>query len=122
MTKKQKSLPPAVAAAAQLKLIGNITPRRWSEEITFESGKPDFAAITVLAELMYQYRPFQVFDPKTSELRGWSKKFEGDRWQCSANYFQKFGLTKKQTLDATLILSTVIIGCGTWMKGEAAGG
>jgi hypothetical protein len=103
--KKNKTLPPAVAAIAQLKLIGNITPRRWYEEIVFESGKPDFAAICILAELMYQYRPYQVYDQKTGDPRGWAKKFQGDRWQCSANYFQKFGLTKKQTLDATMRLA-----------------
>jgi len=103
--KKNKKLPPAVAAVAQLKLIGNITPRRWYEEIVFESGKPDFAAICILAEIMYQYRPYQVYDQKTGDPRGWAKKFQGDRWQCSANYFQKFGLTKKQTLDATMRLA-----------------
>ena len=95
-----KKLPPQVAAVAQLRLIGNITPRRWYTELTFPNGQPDFAAITVLSEILYQYKPFEIFDKK-GELIGWGKKFRGEKWQCSSDHFKRFGLGKDQTLDAT---------------------
>ena len=38
-------------------LTGNITPHDWYEKFTNNRGRPDFSLISVLAEIVYWYRP-----------------------------------------------------------------
>lgn len=92
-------LPAAVAEIGQMHFEGNIIPHRWYQHITLESGKPDLPAITILAEIVYWYRPYQLLDQRGRPLL--YKRFDGDMFQCSAAYFEaKFGLTKTQARRA----------------------
>ena len=93
------SLPPAVAEIGKIHFEGNIIPHQWYQHITCESGKPDLPAITILAEIIYWYRPYQTLTKSGRSIL--HKRFEGDRFQCTAAYFvDKFGLTKDQTRKA----------------------
>ncbi len=92
-------LPAPVAEIGKIHFEGNIVPHRWYQHITLGSGKPDLPAITILAEIVYRYRPRQTLDKRGKPLP--RKHFDGDMFQCTAAYFEaKFGLTKDQTRKA----------------------
>lgn len=66
---------------------GNVIPNNWYKEITTKSGNPDLPAITMLAEIVYWYRP----------SKNGSKKFQNDIWQTSYNHFEtKFGYNRQK--------------------------
>ena len=46
-----------VEKIGQLQITGNVIPTSWFRNITFANGKPHFVAITILAEIVYWYRP-----------------------------------------------------------------
>lgn len=87
-----------VAAVASLQVAGNVIPRRWYSEILLPSGKPDLVAITILAEIVYWYRPIELApDPKEPTVTLYARKFKSEFWQCSYSYWHRhFGLTKRQ--------------------------
>ncbi len=92
-------LPLAVAEIGKIHFEGNIIPHLWYQHITLESGKPDLPAITILAEIVYWYRPYQTLTKGGKPIL--RKHFDGDRFQCTAAYFVgKFGFTKDQTRKA----------------------
>ena len=92
-------LPAPVAEIGMIHFTGNIIPHQWYQHITLSSGKPDLPAITILAEIVYRYRPRQTLDKRGNPLP--RKHFDGDMFQCTAAYFEsKFGLTKDQTRKA----------------------
>ncbi len=63
------------------------------------SGKPDLPAITLLAELVYWYRPYQTLTKGGRAIL--KKHFDGDMFQCTAAYFtSKFGFSKDQVRKA----------------------
>lgn len=66
---------------------GNLIPNSWYKEITTKSGNPDLAAIALLAEIVYWYRP----------AKDGTKKFQDDIWQTSYDYFEeKFGYNRQK--------------------------
>lgn len=66
---------------------GNIIPNDWYKKITNNSGRPDLAAIMVLAEIVYWYRPG----------KDGNNKFKDDAWQTSYEYFEnKFGHNRQK--------------------------
>ena len=92
-------LPAPVAEIGMIHFTGNIIPHQWYQHITLGSGKPDLPAITILAEIVYRYRPRQTLDKRGKPVP--CKHFDGDMFQCTAAYFEaKFGLTKDQTRKA----------------------
>ena len=48
-----------MAEIGKIHFTGNIIPHQWYQHITLGSGKPDLPAITILAEIVYRYRPRQ---------------------------------------------------------------
>lgn len=69
------------------RFTGNIIPNNWYKKITTNSGRPDLASITILAEVVYWYRP----------NRDGGNKFNGDLWQSSYEYFEnKFGYNRQK--------------------------
>lgn len=100
-----KYAPPEVLAIGEINFTGNVTPHSWYEHLRYDSGKPHLNAITILAEIVYWYRPVEVRDETTGELLGYKKKFKGDKLQRSyASFANQFGLTKKQARDAISFL------------------
>lgn len=90
-----------VMAIGQINLTGNVIPASWWRHITLPSGRPDQTAITLLAEIVYWYRPAEVRNETTGELVGYRKRFRGDKLQRSYQAFaEQFGFGKRETADA----------------------
>ncbi|TMU83442.1 DnaD domain protein [Bacillus sp. BHET2] len=84
----------------ELEIVGNIVPHLWYKNITFSSGKTHFVAITVLADIVYWYRPTMIKD-ESGMIVGDRTKFKGDMLQKSYQAFADFyGFTKRQVKDA----------------------
>ena len=84
----------------ELVFDGIIIPDSWYKYIKFKSGKPDMNAIILLAEVVAVYTPIRERNRIAGEVI-YRKKFEGDKWQVSYQKLaDKFGLTKRQTIDA----------------------
>ena len=97
--KNSDPLPAAVAEIGKIHFEGNLIPHQWYQRVRLESGKPDLPAITILAEIVYWYRPYQTLTKGGKPLL--RKHFDSDMFQCTAAYFSsKFGLTKDQTRKA----------------------
>jgi len=94
---------PANEITLQLKdtrFKGNITPAHWYSVLCFDSGKPNFVAITLLSEIVYWYRPTVVRDEVTGRVSGYTKKFKADFLQRSTKAFEEqFGFSHKQVND-----------------------
>lgn len=85
----------------RLNLSGNVIPTNWWHHIKIPSGKPDSTAIVLLSEIIYWYRPSEMRDESTGELKGWRKRFKGDKLQRSYQSFaDQFGFTKREVTDA----------------------
>lgn len=88
-------------ALHQLRINGNIIPHIWYKKITFDNGKPDLLAITILSDIVYWYRPQEIRDEQTGQLIGIKKKFKADMLQRSTNAIaEQFGMTRRQAGDA----------------------
>ncbi|MGM0854025.1 MAG: DnaD domain-containing protein [Bacillota bacterium] len=84
----------------ELKIEGNIVPHLWYKNITFSSGKAHFVAITLLADIVYWYRPTVIKD-ESGMIVGARTKFKGDMLQKSYQAFvDSYGFTKRQVKDA----------------------
>ncbi|WGM00391.1 replication protein [Arsenophonus nasoniae] len=85
----------------RINLSGNVIPANWWHHIKMPSGKPDSTAIVLLSEIIYWYRPTEIRDESTGELKGWRKRFQGDKLQRSYQSFaDQFGFTKREVTDA----------------------
>ncbi|HFZ0485979.1 TPA: replication protein [Citrobacter koseri] len=90
-----------VTAIGKISLTGNVIPASWWRHITLPSGRPDQTAITLLAEIVYWYRPSEVRDEITGALVGYRKRFHGDKLQRSYQAFaDQFGFSKREATDA----------------------
>ena len=70
-----------VDSMAEINITGNIIPQIWYKKILRDNGKPHLLAITILADIVYWYRPTEVRDETTSALIGFRKKFAEDLLQ-----------------------------------------
>jgi hypothetical protein len=92
---------PEVDAIGALPFTGTLIPHAWYTVLTLPSGKPDLVAITLLADIVYWYRPVVERDPATGEILRQRKKFRGDMLQRSYQAFaDQFGFTKRQVMEA----------------------
>ena len=82
----------AVDAVGMINITGNVTPENWYKWIRRHNGRPHHFAITLLAEIVYWYRPKEIRDEKTGTVRGYEKKFKGEWLQKDyADLTEKFG-------------------------------
>jgi hypothetical protein len=92
---------PEVDAIGALPFTGTLIPHAWYTALTLPSGKPDLVAITLLADIVYWYRPVVERDPATGQVLGQRKKFKGHMLQRSYQAFaNQFGFTKRQVREA----------------------
>lgn len=79
-------------------LSGNIHPNGWYKKFTNKRGTPDLALISVLAEIVYWYRPKKSQDNTTGiSTNSYKSKFTGDIWQTSYEHFwRKFGFHREK--------------------------
>jgi DnaD/phage-associated family protein len=89
-----------VDQVGEMKIEGNLVPHLWYKNITFSSGKAHFVAITLLADILYWYRPTLVRD-ESGDVVGTRTKFKGDMLQKSYQAFaDTYGFTKRQVKEA----------------------
>jgi DnaD/phage-associated family protein len=89
-----------VDQVGEMKIEGNLVPHLWYKNITFSSGKAHFVAITLLADILYWYRPTLVRD-ENGYVIGTRTKFKGDMLQKSYQAFaDTYGFTKRQVKEA----------------------
>src|SRR4051812_27257093 len=81
-----------------------VIPLDWFTHLTFKNGKPDLAAILILADIVYWHRSAPVYD-ETGMVVGYRKRFKSDLLQKSySHYATLFGLSKRQVTDAIIRL------------------
>jgi len=102
---------PEVLAVGKMNFSGNIIPETWYKNIVTIEGKPDLAAIIILAEIVWWYRPREVREEATGRIAFYEKKFYADLLQLSYRHFEiKFGLTNHQVRRAfTKLLDLTVI-------------
>jgi DnaD/phage-associated family protein len=89
-----------ILAIAQINLRGNTMDHGWFQHLTLANGKPNMVAIAILSEIVYWYKPTEVRDEMTGQLK-YKQKFKADMLQ--KNYQQladSFGFTKRQVKEA----------------------
>lgn len=59
-----------VDRVAEINISGNVTPAIWYKTITKENGKPYLLAIAILSDIVYWYRPSEVRDENTGQVKG----------------------------------------------------
>ena len=86
----------AVDSMGKINISGNVIPQMWYRTITKDNGKPHLLAVTVLADIVYWYRPSEVRDEGTGRVTGWKKRFKGDMLQKTyQQYSDLFGESKR---------------------------
>jgi DnaD/phage-associated family protein len=89
-----------VDQVGDMKIEGNLVPHLWYKNITFSSGKAHFVAITLLADILYWYRPTLVRN-ESGDVIGTRTKFKADMLQKSYQAFSDtYGFTKRQVKEA----------------------
>lgn len=85
--------------------FGNIVPVNWYKTIVSDSGKPQLAAICILSDIVYWYRPTVERDEKTGIEIGLRKKFSDDLLQRSYEQMSSFfGISKRVAKNNTVFL------------------
>lgn len=82
-------------------ISGNIVPPVWYQTIRRPNGKPYDVAITILADIVYWYRPTEIRDEGSGNFIGLKKKFKADLLQRSYQQLQEqFGYSEDQVKRA----------------------
>jgi len=85
-----------------LNISGNVIPQIWYKTITKTTGKPYLLAITLLADIVYWYRPKEVRDEVSGQIVGWHKKFKGDLLQKTYQQYADLLGESKRSVKAAL--------------------
>lgn len=89
----------------ELAFSGNVIPQTWYTTITKESGKPYLAAIVILSDIVYWYRPTEIRDEQTGQITMLKKKFKSDKLQRSYQQIaDMFGISKREATNAIIFL------------------
>lgn len=90
-----------VIEIGQMNFRGTLIDDGWYNHITFDNGKPNLNAILILSEIIYWYKPSEVKDEITGQLKGFKKKFYNDKLQKNyQSLADRFGISKRQAQDA----------------------
>ncbi|MGG3116446.1 DnaD domain-containing protein [Bacillus paranthracis] len=89
-----------VLQIGQMNFRGNVIDHGWFKTLTLDNGKPNMVAISILGEVVYWYKPTEVRDENSNNVR-YKQKFKADTLQKSYQQFaDSFGFTKRQVKDA----------------------
>ena len=89
----------------RLQITGNVIPAAWYRTIRRETGKPYLAAIVILADIVYWYRPVEIREEGSGQLVGFRKKFKSDLLQRSYQQMaDQFGISKRDAANAVIEL------------------
>jgi len=84
-----------------VELPGNTVPLSWYRYIKTQNGTVNHVAITLLADIVFWYRPVEERNPETGEAIGYRQKFKADKLQKNyQSYVDLFGFTKIQVKRA----------------------
>jgi hypothetical protein len=100
-------LSPVVREIGAMHFEGNVVPHGWFQHplLQHESGKANLVAITLLADVVYWYRPTVLRDEVSGCVVEVRQKFAADKLQKSYQaWADLFGLTKRQVQDAITFL------------------
>ena len=101
ITQQECRINPVCEQMKYVNIEGNISPISWYSNILTKKGKADTVAITILADILYWYRPVEVRDETTGELIKYKQKFKADKLQKSYDdYSALFNFTKRQVKQA----------------------
>lgn len=101
------SLPESVQNITKLHIEGNVIPHSWYQHIQ-SNGRPNLAAIIILADIVYWYRAAEVRDEDTGKILGFKRKFAADMLQKSyPSIAAQFGLSKDQVIRAVRLLKSL---------------
>jgi len=94
-----------IKQVGEIALVGNIIPHSWYTHLRKDSGKPYLAAIVILSDIAYWYRPRLIRDEVTGQVLRVEKRFKADKLQRSYQQIADlFGLTKRQVREAVRFL------------------
>lgn len=97
-----------VDAMASIQFTGNVIPQIWYKQVVRDNGKPHLLAISILADIVYWYRPMEIRDPGTGSFLGFRKKFKGELLQRSYQQFaDMFGESKRTVTEAIIRLENM---------------
>ncbi|ODN40939.1 hypothetical protein [Piscirickettsia litoralis] len=81
------------------KFEGNLMPHIWYKNLRTSAGMADIVAITILADIVYWYRPRAIQEDDGTVT--YHKRFKGlSKWFRPGYFSTKFGLTSRQVDDA----------------------
>lgn len=90
---------------SSIQISGNVIPQSWYKTITKDTGKPYLAAIVILSDIVYWYRPVEVRDEDSGRTVSIRKKFKSDLLQRSyAQLAEQFGISKRDATNAVVAL------------------
>lgn len=99
---------PVISQMAQLNLTGDVIPRIWNRQLVRPDGKPYDIAIRLLADIVFWYRPVEVFDEVSGKLVEFRKRFKADKLQRDyAQFGEEYGYSKNQVRDALAFLQAM---------------
>jgi len=100
---------PVVDQMGRMNFTGNVIPMNWYKTITRESGKPYHAAIAILSEIVYWYRPAEIRDEITGAFIGWKKKFQDEQYlqKTYKDLADTFGFSYQEVLRAVRHLESI---------------
>lgn len=111
-----------VDAVGRMSITGNVIPQSWYKTIRKDTGKPYLAAIVILADIVYWYRPTEVRDEGTGETIAARKRFKSDMLQRSyAQISEQFGITKRDATNAIVALEKLGVVKRHFRKMEVGG-
>lgn len=94
-----------VDSVGRINISGNVIPMSWYKTIVRETGKPYLEAITILADIVYWYRPTEIRDEQTGLVIEYRKKFKADLLQRSYQQIANmFGISKREATNAIVRL------------------
>ena len=80
-------------------ITGNVIPQSWYRTILKKTTrKPYLLAISILADIVYWYRPQEVRDESTGQLLRYQKRFSGEMVQKSYSMYAELFGEDKQTI------------------------
>lgn len=94
-----------VDQVGQMGITGNIVNPNWNYYVTNESGKTNYLAVQILAEIVYWYIP-SIKENKTTGIPEFEKRFKHEKY-LQRSYYQleeNYNCSKKQAQDALKIL------------------
>lgn len=76
-----------VLQIGQMNFRGNVIDHGWFKTLTLDNGKPNMVAISILGEVVYWYKPTEVRDEHSNNVR-YKQKFKADTLQRVINNLQ----------------------------------